>query len=88
MLFLHGESRTRCYVKPLVSMVMLLCVVDYTESVSCDFEQHMCGYNVARRKTGAHWEIKHVGTCLKLRLNYTNTLQEEYALLTDFKVVL
>ena len=45
---------------------MLLCVVDYTESVSCDFEQHMCGYNVARRKTGAHLEIKHVG---RLSLN-------------------
>ena len=61
MLFLQGESRTRCYGYPLVSMVMSLHVVDYTESVSCDFEQHMCGYNVARRKTGAHWEIKHVG---------------------------
>ena len=43
-------------------MVILFCVVDYTESISCDFEEHMCGYNLARRNTGAHWEIKHVGT--------------------------
>ena len=54
--------RTRCYGNSLVSMVILCrVVVDYTESVTCDFEQHMCGYNVARRKTGPHWEIKHVG---------------------------
>ena len=38
----------------------------------------MCGYNVARRKTGARWEIKHVGTVTQVNKKATDFLHISY----------